>query len=241
MAATGELIAFLDSDDRWEPTKLERQVAVFERHPDTDVVFHPFRWINEHGELLADPVFQTQRAQEDNLADAVISGELPVATDTVMVRKEVFQRVGAFDERYSFAEDLDLWIRLTLSSKARFIDERLTLVRLHGSQLTRTSRAEMWMSAADVIRKNASMITGNGLPIGRYLAKFYAWAGSASYLDGRRIKALRFYVQSIMADPSYLVAYRGLSKTLLPRSVIRHRIEARLESSHMPETFMHYQ
>jgi glycosyltransferase involved in cell wall biosynthesis len=100
-AASGELLAFLDQDDRWAPDKLCRQVALLGRDPDAGLVVGRMR-----------VRLQAGAARPDWLRQAWL--EKPVLAHQVgafLVRRAAWEQVGPFDERYVAADDADWLLR----------------------------------------------------------------------------------------------------------------------------------
>ena len=104
----GEFVAFLDSDDTWEPTKLER--CLEKLATGFDLVCHGERWVRENGgsrDVIYGP---ESRAAFGAL---LFEGNC-ISTSAVVVRRELLTRSGGFDERAEFvtAEDYHLWLKL---------------------------------------------------------------------------------------------------------------------------------
>jgi GT2 family glycosyltransferase len=96
--ATGGLIAFLDADDTWLPTKLEAQLAILESQPEVDIVFcYAEQFVDEDAQTTVAPIPERLR----RLPAVYASG--------MLVRRAAFQQVGLFDERYVRADVID-WI-----------------------------------------------------------------------------------------------------------------------------------
>jgi glycosyltransferase involved in cell wall biosynthesis len=120
----GELIAFLDDDDKWLPHKLEKQVPEF-ADPDVCLVHTAGRFINEatgwdKTQFVGDIGFH------ELLAMHVIYGQ------TVVVRKSVIDELGPFDAEYnSSVEDLELWLRIAQNHKIKGIDACTAEIRCH--------------------------------------------------------------------------------------------------------------
>ena len=130
--ASGELIAFLDSDDLWRPDKLERQVAAMAA---TAVAVHHTRevWLRDGHEV-------SQRRQRHSRAGDLFAHSVRkcvIGPSTVMLRRDAFVAAGGFREDLQIAEDYELWLRLTASNEVGYLDEALTVKRAgHGDQLS---------------------------------------------------------------------------------------------------------
>lgn len=131
--SNGELIAFLDADDTWEPTKLEKQVAKFESDPAIGLVHCGMReFDDETGQTLK--VHLT--GGEEGVAENLLLWEGPVIVGpggTVMVSREAFDAAGGFDERMKVGEDWDFCYRVARRFKVGFVREPLVNYRSHGA------------------------------------------------------------------------------------------------------------
>ena len=127
----GDYIAFLDSDDLWLPTKIDKQVQVFHEQPDMGVVYTDVEFVDKNGlphckEISwAEPVRDV--LYEDLMTHNVVTGSL----SSIMVRRKCLDRVGLFDECMTACEDLDLYRRLARYYKFHKIDVPLVKVRIH--------------------------------------------------------------------------------------------------------------
>jgi glycosyltransferase involved in cell wall biosynthesis len=132
--SSGKYIAFLDADDMWLPTKLEKQVKMFRQHPELAMVFTENVCFNEGG------IYKTSLVKRSRLMNGDVAKNIflysGVATPTVMVRKEIFDRVGLFEEKLYMAEDDNMWVRIAAKFKVALIDEPLVRVRTHPQRAT---------------------------------------------------------------------------------------------------------
>src|SRR5262249_50775349 len=108
--AHAPLIAFLDADDLWVPTKHEKQLALFESDAALGVVYSRRLLIDAEGRQLAyrQPVLYRGRVLEPMFRDNF------VCFSSVVLRRAVFDEVGLFDEQLPLAIDYDLWLRVAL-------------------------------------------------------------------------------------------------------------------------------
>lgn len=119
--AAGELIAFLDSDDRWLPRKLDRQIELVQRRPGKVAFFYTGAVERqEHGDEVWIP-----EARGNVLSDMMHRNVVHVATSSSLIRREVFETVGLFDEDLPANEDHDLWTRIATFFQFDFVPEPL--------------------------------------------------------------------------------------------------------------------
>ena len=130
--ARGHWLAFLDSDDVWMADKLERQLQAMAAHPERQWSYGAIDRIDATGNVIPRRTPAHPRPQGDILED-VIRWRAGIAMPTVMVTRELFARVGGFDEAHPMFEDFDLWLRLATASPATAIDVPLAGVRFHAT------------------------------------------------------------------------------------------------------------
>jgi glycosyltransferase involved in cell wall biosynthesis len=124
------LIACLDGDDVWLPSKLERQVRLLDAEPELGVCFTRRFLINPQGELITSLHSETPRGTIFN--DVLLNNF--VCFSSVMIRRTALEHVGAFDPRLELAIDYDLWLRVAKHYTFDFIDEPLVKYRTgHGN------------------------------------------------------------------------------------------------------------
>jgi glycosyltransferase involved in cell wall biosynthesis len=122
--AKGEFIAFLDSDDRWVPEKIEKQLAHLARFPGFSIIVCDCVFVREDGEVVG----QTNRRKfitrdGECLMDALSYPSL--APSSLLLKKDVFFDAGGFDEDLRTAEDQDLMLKLAEKNPFVLIEEPL--------------------------------------------------------------------------------------------------------------------
>src|SRR5581483_2569691 len=127
LQSRGYYIAFLDQDDRWLPTKIEQQIAMFERYPDAGVVFTAYRLIDERGRVCS-PVFPTGPTG-DVFHDLLRRNWYCNASS--LIPRRVIGRCGLPDPE-SGMDDWDMWLHIARHYKVYVVDECLTEYRVHG-------------------------------------------------------------------------------------------------------------
>lgn len=131
--STGDLIAFLDADDTWEATKLEKQVALFECESEIGLVHCGMQeFDNETGETVRLHL----EGGEERVWENLLLWEGPVIVGpggTIVVRRDAFNAVGGFDTRMKVGEDWDFCYRVARKFKVGFVPEALVNYRIHGA------------------------------------------------------------------------------------------------------------
>ncbi|MEO0456087.1 MAG: glycosyltransferase family A protein [Cyanobacteria bacterium P01_A01_bin.114] len=109
LAACGQYVAFLDADDLWKPTKLEKQVQLLDSRPAIGLVYTGISTIDETGRPTGKIELPTV---EGAVWDAVVEANPIMCGSTPMMRRACFESAGLFDPSLRSAEDWDLWIRI---------------------------------------------------------------------------------------------------------------------------------
>lgn len=126
---TGEFVAFVDSDDRWRPDKLERQVTALRRSTDEYAVSYT-------GIEKADGEPRTRRGTSGDVERAVRRMAVPTYTSTLLVRRRAFEACGGFDESLPCFEDWELCLRLAADYRFRYVDDPLVLKGMTGDNVS---------------------------------------------------------------------------------------------------------
>lgn len=138
-ASKGSLLTFLDSDDRWVPEKLALQAGHMQNHPEVGLVTASEWQVSEHGE---DPWLLKRKpvASRVMLDTALVENFIGNASLT-MLRREVFDKVGLFDERVGLGQDWDMWMRVAQEYPLAVLDEPLIYYTRHEGSI---SAGKLW-------------------------------------------------------------------------------------------------
>ena len=135
-AASGQLIAFLDSDDLWLPGKLSSQVEFFKENADAVVNQTQEVWVRNG-------VRVNPKKRHHKFSGMIFERSLAlclVSPSAVMIRKSLFDSVGVFDEQLPACEDYDLWLRISCRYPVHLIDIPLIIKRGgHDDQLSKAA------------------------------------------------------------------------------------------------------
>lgn len=106
--ARGRWLAILDADDRWLPDKLSRQLAALEARPDAVWSYHAVRWMRGDELLFEQPPPAPERCLPE-----IATSDHAVAHSSLMVRRDVFTRLGGYRAHLRRSQDWDLLLRLS--------------------------------------------------------------------------------------------------------------------------------
>lgn len=127
--STGEFIAYLDSDDVFLPTKIEKQVKWLIEHSDDAMVYTSALQINDFGEYF--PALYLAECSGDIYKKVAMFLPVTITLPSVLIRKEVQDKIGDFDEELDRFEDTDMWRRVSRDYKIHALMEPLLKVRTH--------------------------------------------------------------------------------------------------------------
>jgi glycosyltransferase involved in cell wall biosynthesis len=144
----GEYVAFLDSDDLWCASKLERQIGALQ-NSSADWSYTEYALLSEEGERMP---LRSGRAPavSGHITRALLKEETAVCPCTLLVRRSLFEKIGGFREEdcIPYRGDSDLALRLARACEAVAIPETLALVREHPGRMTHDIAAPYEHSAA---------------------------------------------------------------------------------------------
>lgn len=154
VAASGELLAFLDADDVWHASKLERQAVGFSTDPELGLVHCGVEEVDAQGRLL--------RTRLDGM-EGWVSREMLLfrrgvilgGGSAAVVVRAVFESVGGFDEGLSTSADWDLYYRIAERCRVGFVPEVLVRYRVHGGNMHRN----VHVMATDMLRAYAKVFS----------------------------------------------------------------------------------
>lgn len=139
--ASGECVARLDQDDACLPTRLGKQVAWLDAHPDAAAVGTLMTGMGPEGRRNGWTLGRRQPNYGSFVASLLL-GLTPVCHPSVMFRRERIQQLGGYDESFAPAEDVELWARLAIHRQyAGVIAEPLVRCRMHPGQQSVTKAA----------------------------------------------------------------------------------------------------
>ena len=121
-ASHGDFICFLDADDWWTPSFLERMDDLIAKYPDAGIYGTNYYIVNRGEQRVALHIPSTGYI---NYCYCYRKLQMPLWTGAVSIPRFVFDELGGFKPHLKLGEDFDLWIRIALSRKVAYLDEPL--------------------------------------------------------------------------------------------------------------------
>jgi glycosyltransferase involved in cell wall biosynthesis len=208
--AKGQFVAFLDDDDIWQPNKIERQVEALRSQPHAGFSYTDARLIHSDG-VTTDPVLKP----EQRLGGAIFSALLLdcfIVPSTILIRKDLLDRVGLFDETLAITEDYDLWLRLAFASRAAFVDEPLAWIRRHEGSISREREILTHQNMLTVLERlsdRQQLSLRQSVEVRRAIARARVRLGRFYLKSGVRADARRQFRTALLFNPMQRGAWKG--------------------------------
>ena len=193
--AIGSWIAFLDSDDEWMSNKLEQQKRVINSFQEA--------WLCHTNEIwIRNGVRVNQMKKHQKYGGDVFENCLDIcriSPSSVLIKKEVFEMVGLFDESLKVCEDYDLWLRITAVLPVIFLDQPLIIkYGGHTDQLSRVdSGIEKYriQSLEKILSSNSLSISQSKIAISQLIKKLKIFSNGLEKRN--KFKELNNYIKKM--------------------------------------------
>lgn len=208
----GEYIAFLDADDLWVSSKLEKSLIEFDSSS-CDLIYSRIKIFKNNINDASSFIYRELIVERDDYYRLLIYDYMP--TLTVVVKKSVLEKIGYFDELLNGTEDWDLWIRITKEHKIKFIQEELAYYRNHESGLSKQSDKQL-LEEFKVIKKH--VLSNISLPKSVKNKLLWVWNKkklSNCFKKKKYFSALKLYFIMIFLIPFSLLNFKVVLRKLI--------------------------
>ena len=217
--ATGEIFAYLNSDDTYLPGAIIAAESFLTEHPDISMIYGNCNFVDEEGKVIC-----TYNGKEFDVKEMLFANIIP--QQTVFFRDYVLDKIGYLDESLHMTMDMDMWIRIGLKLKLKYIAVLLANMRRYASNKTTAQIGDFLPERLKVIKK---VIARPDVPEDIKVLKRKAYShnyiieGTHYYRTGELKKARCYLTKSILVYPPRLFetdVIMTLVKSLMGKNLI---------------------
>lgn len=218
--ARGKYVAFCDDDDIWLPNKLEKQLFFFAEKGVSCVATNYFP-IGDVRIVKKSLVIAPGEEFKDFSYEEVLLMLNPVVTSSVLARRDFLCAVYGFDESpdFSFIEDWELWLRLSVKGKIRILAESLIKYRMY-KKIARDTR-QVTLSTLKIIDKHEALGLMDAKTAHTARANCSLVIGTA-FLDANDLTGIKYLIRGLLYSSTNLYRLKsllGIVLFLIPRKL----------------------
>ena len=226
-AVTGDYVTYVDGDDRFLPTKLEKEANLLQASPHAQIVFSNNFYMTAdgiHKGIWADEV----KPPEGNVFCQTFARDFPRRNlfRMELVNYRAWKRIGFHDPNLSMYEDFDMRIRLTKHLQVVYYDEPLTEIRLHYTGLASSKRVRHLEALDYIYRKNKPLLNDLSKAerdyvnrkLGGWIAQVARCASEESLNEGQRLQAAKLLLAAMRYDPA-ISDWPWLMRIFVPKAI----------------------
>ncbi len=216
--AAGQWIGFLDDDDVWLPTKLERQMTLIKQNPELGLVHCSDYAVDDQLNILYPRTISPEN--RGDIFERLLMGNF-IFQSCVLVRRDVLEKAGYMDPVLRFAPDWDLWLKIGAKYSTDFVAEPLVLCRQSASGcLTRDIKLEQRLRETDNVFEMGITLRPIERRVRRMARHELERRSAGSWLmEGRNDRALPHSLRALVSRPTTFAGYRLVAYSLIPKSV----------------------
>ena len=231
-AVTGDYVTYVDGDDRFLPSKLEKEARLLQENPDAQIAFSNYYYMTEDG-IRTGVWAEGEAPHQGNIFLQTFARDFPrrVLFRMELVHYSVWKRVGFHDSKLQFYEDFDMRIRLTKHCRAIYYNEPLSEIRMHKTGLSNAKAAHHLAALQYIYQKNKPLLDDLSVAerkdvqrkLGGWMARVARQAAEQALREGQhqrgnRVQTFKYYLQCLKYQPGFF-DYKLTLRILFPHSV----------------------
>lgn len=198
--AEGNYIAVLDSDDKFLPGKVSSQVNFLKANSHIGLVYGMGEAIDESGRWLYDIL--SEGHVEPNDPNAVLLDCYFLLPQNALVRREIYEEVGGFNESFRAAQDHDMLIRMAEKTSFGFMPKKLFQYRRHSNSISSKGQRLRWETGFEILEGAKSRYPYERSTIRKRRALLNFRMAQVCWHEKQHVGALKYLLTSGYLDPS---------------------------------------
>ncbi len=197
----GELIAFLDADDVWLPQNLEKKIALFHQDPDLGLVHSDLAVIDSASNLTG----EIKCGKAGYILDDLLAwtGTCVPTPSSILVKREVVEKVGGFDPKLSNAADQEFFFRVANAYKIGRVPEVTWHYRIHANNMHSNIEVMERDALLAYQRAEENNLFKTKAFRNQCFANMYWIVGASWWGDGKnKTKGLRYLLKATRTNPA---------------------------------------
>jgi len=196
--STGDIIAYLNSDDMYEPNILREIAGLFSKHADIAMIYGDVIHINERSEFIE----YLQTGEVD--LERYLMGIFYIPQPSVFFRRYVIEKIGVFDEKLQLGLDYDYWLKILLNFKAMYVNQTFSRARIYSKAKSSALNHKYLDERLYILN---SIFASYDLEKYREMVYGYVYfIGALIYLKKHMfLDAIKYFMRSFRKDFHYLI------------------------------------
>lgn len=211
MAVRGDYVTYMDGDDRFIPTKIEKESELLRNHSEAQIAFSNNFYMNEDG-VRTGVWAESEKPAEGYVFCKTFARDFPKFNlfRMELINYSAWKEVGFHDPHLFIYEDFDMRIRLSKRFRTVYVDEPLSEIRCHTKGLSHSKAVKHFEALDYIYRKNLCLLDDVSKPekdyvmqrIGKWIAEIGWQAVDESLKEGKRLQAVKYLAESLRYNPS---------------------------------------
>lgn len=223
-AARGSYIAFIDADDLWLPNKLELQMKLLTVRRHLAWVYSDAFYYDTESRSVRKTASQLNKMFDGDILRQLLMGNF-IPSPTPVIKKEVFDIIGYFDESplLRIGEDWNMWLKIAAKYIIGYIPQPLAMVRCHATSMI--GSMDLSVSFQSELRMVEQAVSRDPVHLTAIrksaLAKVYI--NAAQYMLARNVarrEPRKMFLHALRLNPCSMMAIGGFIVTFLPPTII---------------------
>ncbi|RKY88646.1 hypothetical protein DRQ09_02545 [candidate division KSB1 bacterium] len=234
--SNGKLLAFVDADDITGKMRIELQVKKMLENEKLGMVFCGCTYINDNGSFLHG-VGRFPEFDKAKFIGMMFEKNRILSISTTLIRRNVLEDVGVFDESLPFLEDYDLWLRIGRKYPVDYIDLPITRIRKHSDNYRKKWKNTKELEKQILLKHDLREIASSLAMVYDNEEDFRVSFGKILLKTGNRIEAVKNFVKALKLNPDnfeahFLIGNYYFENKEIDRAVVSYKRCLRINPQH---------